>query len=88
MNSDGQVVTIGPLSFQWVRVFFANVGEDVPVEHKCRGKLVDWGVADTETYCRIRRSQTPPASNVVLLQSDVALVDATIRVVTLNLTER
>lgn len=88
MNYDGRVVTVGPLSYQWVRIFMANANQEYPVAHKCRGKLVEWGVADVATHCRIRRSQTPPASNAILLVSDTAGVEVTVRVVTLNLTER
>lgn len=88
MSLQGDPITIGPITMQWVQVYFARANDDVPVQHGCPGRFVEASVAWKDKFCDIRGSQMPPASNVVLLVSDTDGVTATIRIVTLNLAER
>ena len=88
MSIVGDPIDLGPISVQWVPVFFAKANDDVPVEHQCRGAFVEASVAWKDKFCDIRGSQMPPGSNVVHLVSDTDGVTAVIRVVTMNLAER
>lgn len=88
MSLASDPISLGPFMVQYVPVFFAKANDDVPVEHRCRGRFVEASIAWKDKFCDIRGSQMPPASNVVHLVSDTDGVTATIRIVTVNLAER
>jgi len=81
-------INLGPISIQVVRVYFSSVDMETPVEHQLGIVPAGAVVLGVDRYCRIKSGEMPPASNVLFMVSDTALVNATMLVIAINLSER
>ena len=88
MNGPYDPIDLGPISIQWVRVYFTKAGVNTPVPHGLRGTIMEASLARSDKPCILSDGQMPPAPGVVQLVSDTDKVTATIRVMAVNTSER
>jgi hypothetical protein len=88
MNQGSKPVVMGPLTFQFLEVFFSAANVDQSVSHDLGLIPKGFITLGVDKPAILYRGHMPPASNVLNLASDTAAVTATILVVALNVTER
>jgi len=84
----GQVFELGPLQLQAVRVYFLTAGDETPARHDLPNAPIGYIAIRTSRGCNISDGVSGPALGVVPLKCDTADVEATILVISQNLTDR
>lgn len=83
-----QPVSIGPISLEFVPVFFSNANVEQGVPHKLPSVPTMAVIAKADKKCIIWAGQTPWGTNAVQLICDTDGVNAVLLIMSLDLSER
>ena len=84
----GKVFNVGPLSFEFVPIFFPAANSTIAVSHRLNSDAVGWSVVSVDKFCKIMDAPTSNTSSSVALQSDTASVSAVLMLVAVNVSQR
>jgi len=84
----GKVFNVGPLSFQFVPIFFPTANSTIAAGHRLNSDAVGWSVVSVDKFCRIKDAPTSNTTSSVALQSDTDSVSAVLMLVAVNMSER